>query len=122
MDALRVDVPGDREHPRRALGLRGARMGRLLGMGPGRECRVPAAPDRERGRPLRDDSREARAAQGLECLPRLSHLFPDDLRNVLDPVWRHRERALVRAILDWELLRLVFGPALRGLRDVDLLS
>ena len=42
VDALVVD-PADRRHPvRRALGLRRARLGRLLGLGPGRE-REPAA-------------------------------------------------------------------------------
>ena len=37
LDALPVALPVDRHHARRALGLRGARLGRLLGLGSGRE-------------------------------------------------------------------------------------
>ena len=41
-DARRVGLPHGRHHPRRVVELRGARLGRLLGVGPGRE-RVAAA-------------------------------------------------------------------------------
>ncbi len=41
-DARRVGLPHRRHHPRRVVELRGARVGRLLGVGPGRE-RVVAA-------------------------------------------------------------------------------
>ncbi len=37
LDAVRVVLPLARQHARRALGVRGARLGRLLGVGPGRE-------------------------------------------------------------------------------------
>ena len=71
VDALRVDVPRHRQHARHALGVRGARLGRLLGVGPGRERGVHAVSHGERLRALGDDPGAARAAQGVERLPHL---------------------------------------------------
>ena len=42
LDAVRLDLPLGRHPARRPLGLRGARLGRLLGLGPGRERLVHA--------------------------------------------------------------------------------
>ncbi len=47
-----VDLPHARHHGRRVVELRGARLGRLLGLGPGRERRAPAVADRDRVPPL----------------------------------------------------------------------
>ena len=55
-------------HPRRALVVLRARLGRLLGLGPGRERLADAVADRHRVPALGDDPGEARDAEGLERL------------------------------------------------------
>ena len=60
-------VPGRRHRPRRRMGLRCARLGRLLGLGPGGECE-PAFVARVRGaRPHVHGLSPARRVQALGC-------------------------------------------------------
>ena len=74
-------------HPARGLvELRGPRLGRLLGLGPGRE-RLPAAlADRHRLHPLGDGPGAAGHAAGLEPVAGVRHVLPDDPRHLPDPV------------------------------------
>ena len=59
LDARRVDVPRRRPAARRALGVRGGRLGRLLRLGPGRERRADAVARRDRVPALGDGPGEA---------------------------------------------------------------
>ena len=66
LDARRLDVPRHRPAARRALGLRGGRLGRLLRLGSGRERGADALARGDRVPALGDDPGEARDAEGLE--------------------------------------------------------
>ena len=63
-----------RHLPGHALGLRGAGLGRLLGLGPGGECQLHALAHRHRLSALGDDAGEERHDEELECLADLLHL------------------------------------------------
>ncbi len=84
--ARRLAVPRHRDHARRALVLHGAGLGRLLGLGPGRERVADAVADRHRVPALGDDPGEARDAEGVERLAGARD------RRARDP--RHVPRAL----------------------------
>ena len=114
VDAFRLDVSGHRQHPRNALGIRGARLGWLLGMGPRRECRVHAVSDGQRVRPFGDDPGAARSAQSVERLSHRVDVLPHHLRHVPDAIGDDLERPFVRAIVDRQLLRRL-SPSSRGL-------
>src|SRR5260370_40644312 len=77
-----VDVSVDWNSAWRALGLRGSRLGRLLGLGSRRD-RIAAAVAGEHGVPaLRDDAGKARNDEGVECVAgahHLSALYPRDI-------------------------------------------
>ena len=105
VDPVRVDVPRHREHARHALGVRVARLGRLLGMGPRRERGLHAVPGGQRLRALGDDPGAARPAQGLERLPRRVDVLSHHLRHVPHALRDDRERPRVRAVVDRQLLR-----------------
>ena len=64
--ADRLDLPRHRHHARRALVLHRARLGRLLGLGPGRERVADAVARRHRVPALDDGAGEARDAEDLE--------------------------------------------------------
>ena len=66
LDARRVDGARDRAAARRALGLPGGRLGRLLRLGSRRERRADALARGDRVPALGDDPGEARDAEGLE--------------------------------------------------------
>ena len=91
-------LPRRRDPARRALVLRRAGLGRLLGLGPGRERLAAAVADRHRVPALGDDAGEARDAEGLERLA-----DPRD-RHARGP--RHLPRALGDPRLDPRLRRL----------------
>src|SRR3954468_24649063 len=61
-----VVLPRRRDHPRRAVVVLRARLGRLLGLGSGRERVAAAVADRHRVHPLADDPGEAGDAEDLE--------------------------------------------------------
>src|SRR5918992_987241 len=67
---------------RRRLVLHGARLGRLLGLGPGRERVADAVADRHRVPALRDDPGEARDVEGLERVARAGDGRAGDPRHV----------------------------------------
>src|SRR3954464_9244144 len=101
-------VPARRRDPaRRALVLQRAGVGRLLGLGPGRERVADAVADRHRVPALGDDPGEARDAEGLERLARARHRRARRPRDV--PGAQRDPR------LDPRLRRLDAGQAVRRL-------
>ena len=87
--SLRPDARDD-------LGVRGARLGRLLGLGPGRERRPAAVVHRHRVPALGDGAGAARHAARLERHARHHHVLPDDLRHLHDALGRRAVGARVR--------------------------
>jgi cytochrome c-type biogenesis protein CcmF len=85
-----------RPHPGRPLGLRGARLGRLLGLGSGGERRLPAVVHGVRVPALDHDPEAARHAQGVERGAGDPHLLPHHLRHLHDPQRRGAVGARVR--------------------------
>ena len=77
-----------------------ARVGQLMGVGPGRKRRVSAVSDGERVRALGHDPRAPRPPQGVERRSHLYDVFPHDLRHVPHALRRDRERSLLRAVVD----------------------
>ena len=66
VDPGELALPLDRDHAGDVVGLRGAGLGRLLGVGSGGEREPPALAHHDRVPPLGDDPGEARDAQALE--------------------------------------------------------
>ena len=91
-----VAVPVVRPRPRDDLGVRGARLGRLLGLGSGRERGPAAVVHGHRVPALGDGAGAARHAARLERHARHPHVLPDDLRHVHDAVGRRAVGARVR--------------------------
>ena len=84
LDAGHLAVPEHRHHARRGLGVRGARLGRLLGLGPGGERFAAAVAHRHRLPALRHDAGEEGHDEGLEHGAGFGHLLPVHLRHVPD--------------------------------------
>ena len=80
--ARRLVLPRRRHPARRPLVLHRARLGRLLGLGPGRERLADAVADRHRVPALGDDPGEARDAEDLERLAGARHRRAGDPRHV----------------------------------------
>src|SRR5580704_2266076 len=91
-------------------------MGWLLGLGSCRERGLHADRHRKRISPLGDDSGKAGSTQSLERVSDLFDLLPDDLWNVLDPIWNDQERSRLRTVIHRYLLRCLFD-APRRIRD-----
>ena len=102
----RLAVSRHRDPARRALVVLRAGLGRLLGLGSGRERVAAAVADRHRVHPLDHDPGEARDAEDLERLARARD------RHAGDP--RHVPRALRDPRLDPRLRRV---DARRAVRD-----
>ena len=96
---------GDGHPARRPLVLLGARLGRLLGLGRGRERLADAVADRHRVPALADDPGEAGDAEGLERLAGAGHGHAGD--------HGHLPRAQRRPQLDPRLRRADAGGAVR---------
>ncbi len=79
-----------------ALGVRGARVGRLLGLGSGRERRPAAVVHRDGVSALSHGAGAARHAARLERHAGHPHVLPDDFRHVHDAVRRGAVGARVR--------------------------
>ena len=73
---------GTGHHARRAVVLHRARLGRLLGLGPGRERLADAVARRHRVPPLDHGPGEARDAEGLERVADLRHVHARAARHV----------------------------------------
>ena len=90
MDALRLGVPDRGHHPGGVVELRGPRVGRLLGMGSGRERLVASVADGNRIPPLGDGAGAPRTAAGLEPVPAVRHVLAHHPRHVPHPLRRRR--------------------------------
>ena len=99
-----------RDHARGPLGLRGARLGRLLGLGPRRECLSHAVPGRHRLPALGDHPGEARDAPDLESRADRSRLLSLPVRHLPHA---QRSRAVGSQLHAIRLVRLCV-PGLRG--------
>ena len=86
LGAVRVGVPDDRHPARRVVELRGARLERRVGLGPGRERQLPAVADRHRLHPLGARPGAPRDAARLEPQPARRHVRADDPRHVPHPL------------------------------------
>ena len=82
----RLGVPHRGHRPRRLVVVPGARLGRLLGVGPGRERLVPALAVRHRLPALGARPGAARAVARLEPVAGHRHLQPHHPRHVPHPV------------------------------------
>ena len=87
---VRLGLPHRRHRARRVVELRGARLGRLLGLGPGRERLVPAVAHRHRLPALGDGAGAARHAAGLEPVAAVRHLRAHHPGHVPHPLGRAR--------------------------------
>ena len=104
--ARRLVLPRRRDRARRALVVLRARLGRLLGLGPGRERVADAVADRHRVPALGDDPGEARDAEDVERLAGAGH------RRARHP--RHVPGALGDPGLDPRVRRLDARRAVPG--------
>ena len=98
LDHDRLGLPGRGHSAGRALGLRGARLGRLLGLGPGGERLADAVADRHGVSALGDDAGKARHDARVERLAGVHHVPAHDLRHLPDAQRRGQFRARLRAI------------------------
>ena len=90
VDALRLGLPHRRHRARGVVVLRGARVGRLLGVGPGGERLLPALADGDGLRPLGDGPGAAGHAPGLEPLAAGGDVLADHPGHVPHPLGRAR--------------------------------
>ena len=86
LDGGRLGFPDVRHRARRLVELRDARLGRVLGLGPGGERLVPAVADRHRLPALGDGAGAARDSAGLEPVAGDRHLLADNPGHVPDPL------------------------------------
>ena len=98
LDAVRLGLPHRRHRARLVVELRGARLGRLLGLGPGRERVVPAVAHRHRLPALGDGAGAPRHAARLEPVAAVRHVLAHHPRHVPHPVGRARHRARVHRV------------------------
>ncbi len=96
LDDVRVAVPLVRAGARDDLGLRGARLGRLLDVGSGRERGAAAVVHRHRVPPFGDGAGAPQHAADLERQPGHPDVLPDDLRHLPDALRHRAVGALVR--------------------------
>ena len=87
-----------RQHVRRAMGLRSARLGRLLGMGSGRERRLHAVARDDRVPAFGDDPGTQGHAESLEPVADRARIRTHALRHVHHAQRRHLVGAFVHAI------------------------
>ena len=103
--------PDLRHFSRRALGVLGAGLGRLLGMGPGRECLADAMAHRHRISAFRDDAGKARHDEDVEHVADLRHVLAGDSGNVPDPQRYRQFGACLRAVFHRRLVHVVSADA-----------
>ena len=95
---VRLGLPDRRHRARRLVELRGARLGRLLGVGPGRERVVPTVAHRHRLPALGDGAGAAGDAARLEPVAALRHVLAHHPRHLPHPLGRARQRARVQRV------------------------
>ena len=95
LDIVRLGVPDDRHRDGSVVVLPGPRLGRLLGVGPGRERRPLAVALRNGVPALGHGPRAAGPASGLEPLTSDLGVLAHDPRDLPDPFRRARLGALV---------------------------
>ncbi len=100
LDAGPVDLPHARHHRRRVVELRGPRLGRLLGVGPGRERGAAAVADGDSVHPLVDGRRASRRPPHLERRAGGRHLRAHPCGDLPDALGRGRQRPLLHAVGD----------------------
>ena len=93
-----------RHFSRHALGLRRAGLGRLLGLGPGRERQFDAVADGYSISALRDDAGKARHDEELERVADLYHLHAVDSWYIADAKRTGAIRPRICRIVDWKLV------------------
>src|SRR6266852_4048171 len=98
MGDLLLVLPDARQSLRRALGVRSPRMGRLLGMGPGRKRRLHAVARDDRVPPFRDDPGTQGHAEGVEPCAHRDGLRAHALRHLPHAQRRPLVGAFVYAI------------------------
>ena len=115
LDAGGLDDPDVRAAAGRVVGLSRAGLGRLLGLGPGRERGAAAVADGDRLPALDDGAGAARHAQGLESGADHRDLRALDLRHLRGAQRHHQLGALVRLLSHRAVLpRLPGGRAGRS--------
>ena len=95
LDDRRLDRPRHRPAARRALGIRGGGVGRLLRLGPRRERGAHSVARRDRVPALGDDPGEAGDAPRLERDAREPRVLPVAVRHFPDPLGRRELHPLV---------------------------
>ena len=100
LDAVRMGFPDDRHRAGGMVVLPGPRLGRFLGLGPGRERRPPALALRHCVSALGDGPRAARAAASLEPVASDRDVLTHDPRDVSHPFGRARVGALLLGLDD----------------------
>ena len=116
LDHGRLGVSDLRHLSGRALGLRGAGLGRLLGMGPGGERFAAALAHRHRVPAFGDDAGEARHDEGLEHVADLHHVPAGHLRHLPDALRRGQFGTRLCAVGHRHLVCGFPGAHLRHLR------
>src|SRR5580704_11030821 len=98
MDDDRVVLSNRGHSSWRTLGLRGPRMGRLLGMGPGGKCLAASLADRHGVPAFGDDAREARHDESLERLAGVLDVYSLHSRYFFDAKWSGQLRPCLCAV------------------------
>src|SRR5205814_1472722 len=98
--AILVGAARRRHRGRRLVEPRGARLGRRLGVGPGRECRYHALAPLDRVPALGHGRGEAEPAAHLEPCPRRRDVRADEPGDVPHTERRRKQRALVQPFRD----------------------
>jgi len=109
-------LPDHRRLPRRALGLRRPRLGRLLGMGPGGKCLTNAVAHRHRISAFRHNAGKTRHVEGVEYVADLRYFSALDAGHVSYPLGCDQFGARFRAILDRDVVPRIHRIDARGLQ------
>src|SRR5258708_31540048 len=109
MDHGGVALSDLRRFSRRALGLLGPGLGRLLGMGPGGERFYSSLAQRNGFSAFRDDAGKTRHDEGVERLSHLYHLYAFDSGHIAGTQRPSQFRPFVRAIHHRHMVCRVYG-------------
>src|SRR5258706_11684165 len=115
VDHDRVVLPGPGYVAWRPLGLRGVGLGRLLGMGSGRERVAATVADGHRVSAFGNDAGKARHDEGVERLAGLHHIYAVHPRNFADAQRCGQLRSCLRAVEYRKLLCRLLAADFRRL-------